>query len=388
MKEKLNKKITSYNVGKKFFGVLELWNKQIIPSNRRTIVVFFLTWLPLLVLTILGGVAFDGVKVPFIDDINVHIRFLVVLSILIYSEIIAHERIRIIVEQFLKCHIIAEHNKSRFNHIVTSAIHLRESVIAKIILIILVYTIGHWISTKYLPLGASSWYSLSNNTAQLTPAGYWYFFVSLPIFQFFLLRWYFHVLVWYRFLWQISRLPLQLNSLHPDRSGGLGFLVNSIYALAPFLLAHSVLLSGMIFSQIWNIGATIFDFKMEIFSILFFIIMIPLIPLLFFTFQMLNEKRMGTLNYDVVANRYVNDFRQKWIKSTSINSTTLLGTSDIQSLADLFNSFEVSSKMRIIPFGRSSIMTLVFLTVLPLAPLALTIIPLEKIISQIFGIIF
>ncbi len=370
------------------FYKLRLLKKPLLLYKRRIVIVALFAWLPLLVMAVLEGVALSGVKVPFLYDIDVHVRFLLVLPMLIYAEVVAHERFHVIVEQFLKCNIIAPKDKQKFKAIIALGMRLRGSVIAEVIIIGLVYTVGHWILIRYIPT-VSTWYSNStNNITKFTPVGLWYIYVSLPVFQFILLRWYFRIIIWYRFLWKISRLPLQLNSLHPDRAGGLGFLTNSIYALEPFLLAHSVLLSGMIFNRIWNAGAVITDFKIEIISILVFILLIPLIPLLFFIFQMTKEKRIGTLNYDVFANRYVNNFRQKWIKTASKNSAPTLDCPDIQSLADLFNSFEVTNKMRVIPFSKSSILVLVFITALPLFPLIFTLIPLEKIISQIFGVIF
>lgn len=373
----------------KLFEKLGLLKKPLLLYKRRIIIFSLITWLPLLLLSALDGTAFGGVKLSFMHDIEVHVRFLLVLSMLIYAEVIAHDRLYVIVQQFLKCNIIATEDRKKFDKIIASATRFRDSVLVEIALIIMVYTVGHWVSKEYLPLSISSWFSgESNDAAKLTPAGYWYIFISLPIFQFILLRWYFRIVVWYRFLWQISRLPLQLNSLHPDKAGGLGFLSNSIYALEPFLLAHSILLSGMILNRIWNAGSVVFDFQMEIIGILIFILMIPLVPLLFFIFKLVKEKRMGTLRYDVVANQYVNDFRQKWITNFSKNSSSLLGSSDIQSLADLFNSFEVSNRMRITPFDRSNVMTLIIITLLPLLPLLLTIIPMEKIISQLFGMIF
>ena len=51
--------------------------------------------------------------------------------------------------------------------------------------------------------------------------------VSLPSVQFLLLRCYLWILTWARFLWQVSRIPLRLVPIHPDRSGGLGFLESS-----------------------------------------------------------------------------------------------------------------------------------------------------------------
>jgi len=58
----------------------------------------------------------------------------------------------------------------------------------------------------------------------LTAAGYWLAFVSIPLFQFILFRWYMRLVLWFRLLWQISRLNLHLTAAHPDREGGIGFL--------------------------------------------------------------------------------------------------------------------------------------------------------------------
>ena len=78
----------------------------------------------------------------------------------------------------------------------------------------------------------------------LSMAGWWHALVSVPMFQFLLLRWYFRVFIWARFLWRMSRINLKLVPTHPDRVGGLGFLTNVVYAFTPVLLAHGVLLVG------------------------------------------------------------------------------------------------------------------------------------------------
>ena len=70
----------------------------------------------------------------------------------------------------------------------------------------------------------------------------WYGYVSLPLFQFLLMRWYFRLFIWTRFLWQVSRLDLSLVPTHPDRVGGLGFLANTVYAFPPLAVAHGALL--------------------------------------------------------------------------------------------------------------------------------------------------
>ena len=47
---------------------------------RRVVVISLFAWLPLLILSILGGRAWgDGVRVPFLVDLEVHARFLLAL---------------------------------------------------------------------------------------------------------------------------------------------------------------------------------------------------------------------------------------------------------------------------------------------------------------------
>ncbi len=356
--------------------------------KQRLLLAPLITWLPLFLLAFLGERAFQGVRIPFMHDIDAHVRFFLVVPLLLYAESIANERLPVVVNKFLESKLIKKEEGPRFEKMIRSSLRFKNSLVVEILLLLLVYTFGQWISRSYLPLGVSSWFAVSQGqTFYWTAAGYWYLLVSLPLFQFILLRWYFRIGLWYYFLWRVSGLSLQLNSLHPDRAGGLGFLTFSIYALAPFLLTHSLLLFGMILNRIWNTGALLYDFQTEALGIIAVVFIIPLLPLLFFSFKMAQEKRMGTLRYETVASFYVNDFRRKWLDSEA-NNKALLGSSDIQSLADLFNSYEVSNKMRITPFNRNNLLSLAILLALPLLPLILTLIPLEKICSQIFRLIF
>ena len=75
-------------------------------------------------------------------------------------------------------------------------------------------------------------------------------------------------------------------------------------------------------------------------------------------------------------------FRQKWITSTTEEKEPLLGTGDIQSLADLANSFEVVREMNL-PFNTKSVLRLAIFLVLPILPLFLTMIPLSEIIDRV-----
>jgi hypothetical protein len=65
-----------------------------------------------------------------------------------------------------------------------------------------------------------------------------------------------------------------------------------------------------------------------------------------------------------------------------------VGSGDIQSLADLGNSHEVVRSMRIAPITKEAILQIVVAALAPIAPLLLTMIPLEELLKALLGALF
>jgi hypothetical protein len=107
-----------------------------------------------------------------------------------------------------------------------------------------------------------------------------------------------------------------------------------------------------------------------------------------FTPMMDRAQRKGSAEYGLLASRYVHGFEEKWIRGGAPKTDELLGTADIQSLADLGNSFAVTSAMRIVPFGMKDIARLAAATAAPLIPLTLTIFSLEEVLTRLFKLLF
>ena len=211
---------------------------------------------------------------------EVHIRFLVALPLLIVAELVVHQRMRPLLQQFLERNLIPEDAMARFDAAIASAFRLRNSVLAEVLLIAFVYGVGILIVWRhYWALDAATWYATpSAEGAKLSLAGIWYGYVSLPIFQFLMVRWYFRLFIWARFLWQVSRIELSLVPTHPDRVGGLGFLSNTVYAFAPLAVAHGALLAGMLANRIIWLGATLPQFKVEIAVLVVFVLCLVVLP--------------------------------------------------------------------------------------------------------------
>jgi len=231
--------------------------------HRRVIVLSLLAWLPLLLLSVAQGTAWGGrVAVPFLQDVEMHVRLLVALPLLIVAELVVNQRTRLTVRQFVERGLIPDAARARFDAIIDSAMRLRNSVIAEVSLIAFVYVVGvGFIWRTQVALPVASWYGTpAAGTWHPTLAGWWMGCVSLPVFQFLLLRWYFRLFIWTRFLWQTSRLDLTLVPTHPDRSGGLGFLAVVGYAFSPLLVAQGALVAGTIAERIFHAGATLPQF--------------------------------------------------------------------------------------------------------------------------------
>ena len=368
-----------------------LTDDALLLVRQRIFVISLLAWLPLLVLSALEGQVLGGrAAVPFLLDLEVHVRFLVAVPLLILAELVVHRRMRFVVTQFLERHVIPESAMTRFEAAIASAVRLRNSLCAEVLLIALVYGVGVLIVWRhYGALEAATWYATpAAGGSTLSLAGMWYGYVSVPLFQFLLGRWYFRLAIWARFLWQVSRIELRLVPTHPDRVGGLGFLANTVYAFAPLAVAHGALLAGMIANRIFYLGATLPAFKVEIAVVVIFLVCVVLGPLLVFAPQLAQAKRTGNREYGTLAQQYVRAFDAKWLRGGAPAEEPLVGSADIQSLADLANSFEVVRSMRLAPVTKEALLQLVAATLAPVLPLALTMMSLEDLLKKLFGILF
>ncbi|WKB55562.1 hypothetical protein [Eleftheria terrae] len=368
-----------------------LSDNALLLVRQRIAVIALLAWLPLLAISALEEHALGGgLAVPFLFDVEVHVRFLVALPLLILSELVVHQRMGPIVRAFLERDLIREPAMPGFAAAIRAACRMRNSVRAELGLLLVVYTVGAFVlSRRYVFLPASTWVAVRSGVdSELTIAGTWYGYVSLPIFQFLLVRWYFRLFIWARFLWQVSRLRPVLVATHPDRVGGLGFLSNAVYAFTLLLVAHGTLAAGQFASRILFVGDTLPDFKVQIAVMVVFLLCLVFGPLLVFAPQLAAAKRIGLMEYGALAERYVRGFEAKWQRGDAPEDERLVGSSDIQSLADLSNSFDVIRNMRIVPVTRDTLLQLAAAALAPMAPLALTMMPLEELLKQLLGLLF
>jgi hypothetical protein len=357
-------------------------------QKRRVLLTIAITWVPLLFLSAITGHLSGGQGLPFLRDVEPHIRLLIALPVLVIAELLVHQRIPPALKYFVERGVITTEDTPKFHAAIKTAMTVRNSVPLELALVVFAYTAGHWVWGHELALGTATWYSVPDgNNMHLTLPGYWNAFVSIPIGQFILFRWYLGLAIWFWLLWRVSKLNLRLSPTHPDRAGGIGFLGESSYAFGPILFAQSAVLAAFILGRIFHEGQTLISFEATIVILIAFFVMVILGPLTVFTPNLALARSRGLGQYGTLATSYVTDFHDKWVRGGG-EGEAILGTTDIQSLADLASSYAVVREMRIVPFGLIHVARLAIIAAMPMAPLLLTIMPLHELLDRLIKVIF
>jgi len=355
---------------------------------RRILFFAAVAWLPPFLLAAVGPFSGSAGRLSFLHDVEVHVRFLVALPVLLAAELIVHWRLSPIVNRFVERRIVLPDDFGRFNGAVESALNLRNSIAAEAAVLACSYIFGLWLWNDRVVMSTDTWYATAGGRWRLTAAGTWYVFLSLPITQFILLRWYMRLFIWFQFLWRVSRLDLNLISSHPDRCAGLSFLGKTSYAFGPILFAQGAMLAGLVATRVLFRGEDLTSFRLQIGGFVAFFVVAILAPLVMFTPKMAAAKRKGLAEYGLLAGQYAESFQRKWIGSGIPRDDELLGSGDIQSLADLGNSYGMVRDMRALPFGLDDITRLAVVTAAPFVPLLLTIWSPEEVIMRLIRIVF
>jgi hypothetical protein len=110
------------------------------------------------------------------------------------------------------------------------------------------------------------------------------------------------------------------------------------------------------------------------------------LPLCLFSRRLLEVKQRGLVDYGSLATGYVRSFDDKWRRGGA-GDEPLLGSADIQSLADLGNSFATVRGMRVVPAVdlKINILPLLLSALAPFAPWALIVVPIDVVFAFLLG---
>ncbi len=335
----------------------------------RILFIIAITWLPLLVLAALQGQLFNqNIDIPFWKDFACHARFLIVIPILIFAEISVDYHLRELTAQFFKSGIIDKSSWSNFEAIRKKIRSLANTYWSDIILVLFIVInlvlrlhkleadrVSFWIFLPGAEAGTLSW------------SGIYFGFVSMPFMQFILFRWVWRWIIWIIYFSRLSKLPLKLNSAHPDLAGGIGFLGFPPGPFTHILFALSIIIATTIAENIFFNNETLPTYYPVIVGFTIISILVNLAPLLVFTKPLRIQRRKGLFAYTELIHEHHMQFDAKWFNKP--HEDELTGIPDASSMADFNSSFDVVKRMRLFPFDLKIMMSSILFAIVPMLPL-------------------
>jgi len=340
-------------------------------------------WLVLLALALVEGL---GHALFSIAAIGAHVRLLVTIPLFFACETFINPRFAAFVHEIVRSQVVPAKVRPALESEIARITRWKDAWLPEafffLAAVLFALTIPNESVFEYLSglTGGSN----SSAVGATTWTSQWYWMVCTTLFRFLSLRWLWRLVLWCFFLGRVSRLKLCLVPTHPDRAGGLGYLELVHAEFTPLVLAISAAQSASLAQDIAS-GKMTFD---AIYSDVAFILLVDVVlflgPLYVFLRKLWTCKVKGLSDYSALAERYVNEFDRKWLGAGPAPADTLLGTADIQSLADLSNSVGIVRDMRLVPISSSLLMYLAVAALLPLLPLVLFKYPLADLLAKFF----
>lgn len=352
------------------------------PLILRAVLLALFAWLPLLVLALMARGEGPEPRISFANDIAVHVRFLLVVPLLILAEGPIGERTRKVANTFLSSGLVRPEDRGRFLEIVKKTSRRLESTLAEVAVLVLAVLAVSSMVRKLLHDGVVSWSEhVEGGVEHLSPAGWWYV-VMTPVVAFLFLRWVWRFATWCWFLRQVSRLDLHLVATHADRAAGLGFVNLGQNAFAAIPLAASCVIAAHVGTEILQTGTELGTYKHALIAFVVMSILVGMLPAPIFFKTLARTKRAAQVAYGDLSARYSQAFEAKWM-SGEPGSEELLGSGDFQSLADLGGAFERLDAMRPSPLDKRTAIAFALAAALPMLPLVLTVMPLNDIVKML-----
>ena len=236
------------------------------------------TWLPLLVLAVVEGVALgDRVAVPLLKDFLPYGQFLVAVPVLVWGDVVVGRRLGRAMAELRRSDVLAPEDTPALEALLTRAVaQWRGRRVNWVILVVTLtatalsfFGLRDWLT--------GGWHSVGD---RLTMSGGWYLLISASVLRFLTLRWVWRLLLWAWVLWQAARLKLQPRPIHPDRAGGLAFLGATQASFGVLVFALGVQLSCLIADAVSYQGADLMAYRGHVTAFVCLVVGLLILPLL------------------------------------------------------------------------------------------------------------
>ncbi len=387
MKESLqdcSKQIASSSLSRSW-RFLDLLHAASARVRTFTAVAVAVAWVPPALLSVLRGrIAFRS----FLTDYATQTRFLIVLPLVILAAPWLKKRLAKVADHLEE--FVLESQSSAFEANWTSFERLRNSIAAKVVIVLLTYALAAGLAQYMSPEGAEfvAWWKGGGTFSWFSPAGTWVLFISYPILAYFTLLWLWRQLLWTRFMRATARLDLRLIAAHPDNVGGIGFLESALRGQHPFSFCLGLGLTGAVANRVIHHGEKLTAFGPVAGVLVAAVLLICVAPYFVFTPVLMQMRHRGLLRYGAFARTAGERFEKKWLDGPESLNQDVLMVADFSALHDLFAVVSNVNDISVVPVSRVDLYALLLVAFIPAIPVVISSIPLDVVAQAAVKMLF
>jgi len=354
---------------------------------RRAVFFALLTWLPLVAWALYTGrVLPGGVDEPLVMHFGVHVRFLLAVPALILGEAMAHRVSTTLIPYFLTSGVVPPAQRGAFVRVVGSVARLRDRTLPWLLIAVVVLA---WTILQPVAVGSEAgheakWAS-SAEGGGLGFGGWWFLYVSRPIFSVLLAAWLWRLALVFVLLKRIAGLDLSIVPTHPDGAGGLGFVKDMPKAFSLLAFATSAVVASRLAHDVMYQDVSLLSLKVVLGGFVAMVIAVCVAPLLALARPLAAAKRRALLEYGALVGTHGRLVRQRWILGEKLADDGLIQAAEIGPVADTLALYEAVRRMQAVPFGKSTLIGIAVPTLVPILVLLSTQVPIKEVLKKIVG---
>jgi hypothetical protein len=354
-------------------------------SIRLGLALGLLAWILLLIISVLSGTTERFFSLKLLAG---HVRFLLAIPLFFICETWVGPTMADFVRNIMNSGLVPESEQPALVRTIRRINRVKDSWMVEGFLFLVMFLLPFFDTSGILPgRSTSTSYLIEHAGGHLTLANISYIWICLPLFRFLLVRWIWHLVLWWYFLYRLQRLKLRLIPTHSDGAGGLGYLEVVQEHFTPLAVAFSAILAASFAEEIIT-GMLPFESLYYLIPVVLVLNLVIFVgPLFFFSNKLWICRVKGLNEYMVMASHYTEAFDQKWLMDEKATGESQLGTSDIQSLADLTNSVRVIRDMRTVPASRRLIMAFAVAVILPFIPFVFIKLNFSEVMKKLFQMV-
>jgi hypothetical protein len=257
-------------------------------------------------------------------------------------------------------------------------------------IIVIIYTISLVKNNAFGELqgGTDSWMATTHaGNQELTFAGHWAVFISIPIFQFLFFRWTWRYIVWILLLFRLGRARLNLKPTHPDKAGGLGIIMLAQRSFNLLFVTGSVVVSGELIVRLLRDPGSFLTVRNEIIGYIVICVILVLFPLIFFMGKLLKTKQEAILELSKLGAQLSSKFEREWINDKPIEKRLAENEVDPSMLYDYSGIYDSVQQIRPFPITIRDAAGLAISLFVPFIPLLVIHFSIVELLQKIFKLL-